>query len=187
LPVRLTLLRHGATVSMRQAGFPAPDEALDTAGAMKAAAWRPDGGRPDQVLASPARAAMETARRIGLEAAQEPALADMDAGAWAGHSLEDLNATAPAALAAWVRNPAAGAPDGESFADVTRRVGDWMDGLRDRDQRVLAITHAMVLRAAIAHALGLPAEGALRIDIAPLAAATLSFNGVWRLQALTPP
>ena len=44
----------------------------------------------------------------------------------------------------------------------------------------------MVIRAAIAEALDMPSAATLRIDIAPLSAATLSFYGLWRLQAIGP-
>lgn len=52
------------------------------------------------------------------------------------------------------------------------------------EQRILAITHPTVMRAALAHVLEIPPSAAFRIDIAPLSRLTLSFNRQWRFQGL---
>lgn len=72
------------------------------------------------------------------------------------------------------------------MATVGIRVAEWLGVQAGREAPVLAITHPMVVRTAIAVALGVPLDGALRIDVAPLSMAVLSFNRVWRLQALGP-
>jgi broad specificity phosphatase PhoE len=48
------------------------------------------------------------------------------------------------------------------------------------------VTHPTVIRAALAHALGIPLPAALAIDVAPLSRTRLSFNRSWRLHSLTP-
>jgi broad specificity phosphatase PhoE len=178
--MRLTLLCHASTATTRRGGFPCPGEGLDAPGVRAAAALRPP--RTGALRVSPARAPMETAARFG-EARVDPALRDMDHGDWTGRLFADLD---PAALGAWLQTPAAGAPGGESLDTVVARMAAWLGTVRDHGQDVLAVTHPMVVRAALAAALDLPAAATLRIDIAPLSAATLSFNGLWRLQALTP-
>ena len=71
--------------------------------------------------------------------------------------------------------------------DVMTRVGEWMEDLLAVDGSVLAITHALVIRAAIAHALGTDPEAFRRIDVAPLTRARLSgVGGRWTLAALVP-
>jgi broad specificity phosphatase PhoE len=168
---------------MREGAFPDPSEAIDDGGRSKARVLtiRPE---PDRVVSAPALAARQTVEALGLAADVEPALADMNWGAWRGRSLEDLHTAEPEALMTWMRDPPSGAPGGGTFAEVTRRVGAWMAEQAAGEGRVLAITHPNVIRAALAHALDLPAEAAFRIDIAPLTAVTLSFNRVWRLQGL---
>lgn len=167
---------------MREGAFPDPEEPLDAGGLDKARelAIRPT---PERVVVAPAQATRQTAEAMGLAADVEPVLADMDWGAWCGRVLAELQEDE--ALMAWLRDPASGAPGGETFAQVVARVAAWMDRLAAGEGRVLAITHPNVIRATLAHALGIPAESAFRIDIAPLTAVTLSFNRVWRLQGLT--
>lgn len=184
--MRLTLLCHASTATMRQGGFPSPDEPLDPAGA-RAMARRPGVGRMGVgpmggLRVSPARAARETAAALG-EACVDAALRDMDHGDWTGRRLADLD---PAAVGAWLRDPAAGAPGGERLDEVVERMAAWLAAAAacDRVADILAVTHPMVVRAALAAALDLPPAATLRIDVAPLSAATLSFNGVWRLRSI---
>jgi len=67
------------------------------------------------------------------------------------------------------------------------RVGAWMDGLLTGRGSILAITHATVIRAAIANALGSGPEVFRHIDVAPLTRARLSGGGGrWTLAALVP-
>jgi broad specificity phosphatase PhoE len=67
---------------------------------------------------------------------------------------------------------------------VRERVGPWIDGRTDSAVTLLVVTHAAVMRAAIAHVLSLPLRATLQIDIAPLATMTLSHHRQWRLQEL---
>ncbi len=66
------------------------------------------------------------------------------------------------------------------------RVGTWMDGIAARQDSVCAVTHPMIVRAALAHALDMPLRATLAVDVAPLSRTTLSFNQTWRLQSLGP-
>ncbi|MFV0623335.1 histidine phosphatase family protein [Sphingomonas sp. ac-8] len=182
MATRLTLLCAGATASARRGGFPRSDERLDAGGRAKIAALELE--IAGQAWTSPARAAVETAALLGLAAEQEAALRDLDHGAWAGRSLEDLHAQDPDALIAWLAAPERGAPGGERLESVAARMSAWMAQVAAADRPVLAITHAAVIRAAIASALGVPVAATLRIDVAPLSRTVLSFHGQWRLQEL---
>ncbi len=181
LSVHLTLLCHAATRSMRQGAFPGQDDPVDAAGITKA------GKRSiaaDTGFASPALAARHTAEALGVAVTYDPALRDVDHGDWAGRSFADVHAASPDAFADWMANPASGAPGGESLAAVRDRMAEWLAERRQGTENILAITHPMVIRAAIAAALDMPVEATLRIDIAPLAQVHLSWNSVWRLQAI---
>lgn len=181
----LTLLCCAATASVRAAGFPGRHEPLDAGGADKARRRSID-RHPELVLRSPARAADETALSLALDAAIDERLRDMDFGAWAGRSLEQVDRDDPAALARWIAQPHRGTPGGETLAQVRDRVRPWLDGMAGEDRTILAITHASTIRAILCEALDLPDEPAMRFDIAPLSGARLSFHRGWRLQRLGP-
>lgn len=182
LTISLTLLCAGATPMSRAGGFAAPTEGLDPAGREKAARLRL--GTFDQSWSSPALAARETLSAIGSTAITTTHLADIDHGTWGGRTFAEIEAATPGPLYQWLANPAAGAPDGESLADVVCRIAIWLDQIATRDGSCLAVTHPMTVRAALIHAIAMPDNTACAIDIAPLSATTLSFNRRWRLQEL---
>jgi broad specificity phosphatase PhoE len=184
MATRLVLICAGGTPLMRAGGFPDPAEPLDEGGRAKAAAAKLDGAKPASVWTSPAAAARETAICVGLAATPSEVLRDIDYGAWTGLSFEAVHLLAPDALTAWLMAPEDGAPNGETLAAVAQRVEPWLRSQERIDQPIVAITHASVIRATIATALAIPIAATLRIDIAPLSQTILSFNRVWRLQAL---
>lgn len=168
---------------MREGGFPAPDEPLDDGGLGKAARHRLARSSSPDLVSSPASAARQTADCLGSSVAIDAALRDIDHGDWAGRSFAAIGAEA---LAAWLADPAAGTPGGETFASVQTRLSPWLDEQRYRDIAIIAVTHPTVIRIALAIALDMPIAVATRIDIAPLATVELSFNRIWRLQAIRP-
>lgn len=185
LATRLRLLCCGGTAASRTAGFPRRDEPLDEGGQRLASARVLGGPVPAVAFVAPGPAACETASLMGVTAEIEPILADSDYGDWTGRSLTELQGSDPVGLARWLAEPALGAPGGETLGAVAARVRPWLDQIAETEGTVLAITHAAVIRAAIAHALGCPVETTLNIDIAPLSETLFSFNRRWRLQGLT--
>ena len=183
MATRLVFLCHAATRSMREGSFPDPDEPADAGGLVKARALvlRPSS---EAVFVAPALVAHHTAQAMGLAALVAPDLADLNHGVWRGRSLAEVQAADPEALSGWMANPASGAPGGESFASLQTRVSAWIQTQAGSDQRILAITHQTVMRAALAHVLEIPPSAAFRVDIAPLSMLTLSFNRRWRFQGL---
>ena len=172
MTMRLHLLCSASTASISSVAF-AADEPLNSRGQESLSSLPGRLPSCDIVLRSPALCAEQTADGLALASAIEPLLRDCDFGRWAGRSLEDVQANEPAAIADWLRNPNAAPHGGESFADVTKRVAGWMDQMLTKAGSVLAITHGLVIRAAIAHTLG--AGPRLRhIDVAPLARTKLS-------------
>lgn len=185
--MRLELLCSASTAGLRGGMFPIADEPLDQKGRVALARLAGRLADYDRILASPALSAAETAKGLMVAATPEPALRDGDFGRWAGRALAEIEALEPEALALWLRNAGVAPHGGESFADVAKRVGQWMDSLPEKSGAVLAITHAAVLRAAIVHALGAPALSLLRIDLSPLSRVYLSGStGRWRLSGLIP-
>jgi broad specificity phosphatase PhoE len=183
---RLQLLCSASTRSVRAAAFPS-DEPLEPYGRRSLSLLSGHLPTSDGILRSPALCAAQTAEGLGLDALIEPSLRDCDFGHWAGRALADIEAREPDSLAEWLSDPHAAPHGGESFAEVTKRVGIWMDGLPADAGTILGITHANIIRAAIVHALGVEPRAFPRIDVAPLARAKLSgAGGRWRFSALTP-
>ena len=199
MQTRLLLVSHPATRAMRVGAFPA-DDPLDPRALDALRVWHgrsliaAQGTEAAQVFRSAATCVRETADALGLEAQIVPALSDADAGEWRGRRLHELAAAQPEALAAWMRSPDAAPPAGESFRAVLARVGAWLDALApssssslssDGGMQVLALTHAVVIRAALVHALGVPAGSFGRIEIGPLSIVELrrSREGAWTWRA----
>lgn len=181
----LLFLCAAPTASARTGGFSRPDEPLDEPGVRDAAALRlPDRYR-GTIYCSPWESARQTAATVG-EAIQEAAIADIDPGRWSGMTFERIEAEEPGAFRAWLADPVPGAPEGESMAGAQMRVGRWLDEVANGDGAICAITHPMVVRLALAHAIGMAVATTRAIDIAPLSGVLLSFNRMWRLQALGP-
>lgn len=179
MSTHLVLLCAGTTASFRAARFPDAADPLDRGGRAAVRRFVPAGRAPDRCRIAPSVAARETAALLGLAGEDEPALADIDAGDWTGSAMDAVDG---AALAAWLAAPGAGTPGGESMAAVADRVGAWLDGLATGT--MLAVTHVAVIRAAIAHALGVPVAAAFGIDVTPLMQVTLSRHGRWRVQEM---
>ena len=88
-------------------------------------------------------------------------------------------------LAAWLADPAAKPGGGESFTEVMDRVTGWLEGLRGQPGHTIAVTHAVVIRAAILAVIGAPAACFARIDVAPLSLTDLRGDGRrWMLRAM---
>ncbi|CAB3750446.1 histidine phosphatase family protein [Paraburkholderia solisilvae] len=187
MQTRVSLISHASTAAQRRAAFAGAHEALDARGVAQAQAYVQHGRLPAgcshaervHALTSPAACARDTALAFGLTATIAPELADTHYGAWEGQRIADVAAQAPQALEAWLRDPAAAPPGGESFEAVVTRVGAWLDALaasHPADFNVVAITHAAVLRAALIHVLRAPAASFTQIEIAPLASVELRYS-----------
>jgi broad specificity phosphatase PhoE len=169
---RLTLLRHAPTAATRRAAFD-DDEAVEPSARQVIRDLAPRLGRWDAAWTGPARCAIETAAELGVTATVASALGDVGAGAWRGRSLPEIERFQPDALNAWLADPAVPPPGGESLTDVIARIAGWLDEQSPRGGRVLAVTHAVVIRAAVAHVLQAPPSAVWRIDVAPLSRTVL--------------
>ncbi|WP_158637989.1 histidine phosphatase family protein [Sphingomonas ginsenosidivorax] len=174
--MKVVLLCHGVTASMRTGGFPAVDEPVEGAA-------RPF-GRFDRVAVSPARVAQDTAALLCAAPVVVAALRDIDHGRWTGRSFADVHADAPDALTDWLARPWLGTPEGEDFAAVCARVDGWIGGLADAELPEAVVTHPMVIRAILAVTIGIAVEPVMRINVAPLSSVVLSRHRGWRLQQI---
>lgn len=185
MTARLQMLCHAATTATH-AGVFATEDPIEERERPRIAALRAGLATPSVVRVAPARAARETAEALGFPAIPDAGLADLDAGRWRGRALADVAGQKPDALAAWMSDPHAAPHGGETVASLVERVGAWLDA-GPFAGRILAVTHAAVVRAAIVHVLGAPLEAFWAIDAGPLAVASFSHDGRrWALRCPTP-
>lgn len=131
----------------------------------------------------PEPACEATARGLGGDPRTAAELAGPDVGAWTGHSLAEVAAREPEAVRAWLADPDAVPPGGESLAHLVRRIGSWLDGGAWPLGRSVAVVTPLTARALAVHALGAPASVLLRLDVAPSDRLVLTRAGPsWRLR-----
>src|SRR5580698_7098131 len=181
LPVRITLISHAATLALKRASFPL-DEALIEGEPEKIAALGWTSPRTQQVRTGPEQRTRQTATALRLEASVESGLADVNYGEWSGKQIDEIQASDPIGLAAWLTDVSAAPHGGESFVQLIVRVGQWMEAQTSAGH-TLAVTHPAVIRAAILYSLQAPPESFWRLDIAPLSITDLRFNGrLWTVR-----
>ena len=184
MTTRLKLVCHAPTSAVRTSAFPA-DEPVDALGMQKLAGFSGRLGHVDRCWTSPALRAVQTAAALHLDAVVEPLLRDCNYGTWAGRTLEDMQAYEPEAVAEWLGDPEAAPHGGESIADLLRRVAAWLDVQSRTEGKVVAVTHAAVIRAAVIHAIKATPLSFWRIDITPLSVSMLSgSHGRWTLSSI---
>ena len=145
------------------------------------------------VISSPVRRAQETAApiaaRLGLELAIEPDFAEIDFGDWTGASFENLHAQP--AWQNWNRfRGTAGVPGGETMLDVQARAiaglrrlaASWPDG------ELVVVSHGDIIKAILAHFLGMPLDLLRRIEIGPASTSRVELHdGDARVTAINLP
>ena len=165
--VRLTLVSHAMTDAMSAGRFPL-DEPLNDLGRRQVSSAVL--GSVERAYCGPEARTRQTAELLGLDAAPELMLADLDCGQWRGQALV---ATDPAALATWLTDPRAAPHGGEAVVDLIARVRVWLDTLAAAPARVAAVAHPAVVRAAILIALDAPSKSFWRIDVEPVSRTVL--------------
>ena len=168
-------------------GVPLSDEGRGQAERLAAALAREPIAR---ILCSPLDRTRQTADAIaalhGIAAEPRDALVEIDMGDWTGRELDSF--AAEAAWTAWnQRRGTARIPGGETMAEAQGRIVALLDDIAAAtDEATVAIvSHADMIRGAVAHALGLPLDNVLRFDIGP-ASVTRIVWGDWgaRLMSL---
>jgi probable phosphoglycerate mutase len=178
------LVRHAAHALLGQvlAGR-MPDLSLNLAGRRQASrlGLRLVRERLTLLQSSPSRRARETAdllaAPVGLPVAVAPALDEVDFGEWTGRSFAELSRD-PRWRVWNAERGAARAPGGESMEEAQSRIVGHLESLRrdHPDGRILLVTHAEIVRAALLHHLGLPLQAYERIEISPGSVTVLSLG-----------
>ena len=142
------------------------------------------------VVSSPIQRAMETAApiaaQLGLDPIPDAGLAEIDFGAWTGSRFDDL-ANDPA-WHAWNRlRGLAACPGGETMAQAQSRALLSLNRLQTAypNQVLILVSHADVIKALLAPALGLPLDRLYRLTVDPASISTLTvFDEDWRVDAI---
>ena len=186
MTANILLIRHAAHVELgRTLSGRRNDVALSPAG-LEQAAILADllGTQPiAAIYSSPRERAWYTARDIAephdLQVTIEEGLEEVDFGEWTGRSFAELEAEPE-----WRHwNEARGSarcPGGESMAEAAARaVAALESAARLHEGRtVVAVSHCDIIRAVLAHYLGLPLDHVLRFDIEPASVSRLTL-GSW--------
>jgi alpha-ribazole phosphatase len=132
--------------------------------------------RFDAVFASDLKRAVETARpaarRQNLEPQLRPGLREMHFGRWQGRSWEQLRRRDPRGTSLWLKHfPSQAIPEAEPFRQFQRRVKKEIKAIVDANSGrcVLVVTHAGVIRVALADALGIKEQNIFRVAQDPCA------------------
>jgi broad specificity phosphatase PhoE len=130
------------------------------------------------IYCSPVERARETAEAIAaphqLTPCIEPGLDEIDFGEWTGRTIGDLQQL-PRWRAFNERRSVTSVPGGELMLDVQARVVAAIDLLRERHprDRVVAVSHGDVIKAAIAHYLRASLDHISFFEIDPAGVSTL--------------
>jgi len=162
---QLILVRHGQTVD-NVAGIAQGwnDSALSDIGQtqVQRLAERLASLQPTAIYSSPLGRALATAEAIaaatGLPITQLPELREMNYGGWEGRSFLDVRREDEPAYQRWIADEEATCPDGESHADVRRRL---VRAIRQiNSERPIVVTHGTAIRIAATALLELPTMAA---------------------------
>jgi alpha-ribazole phosphatase len=180
---QLWLIRH-APVGGPRGMIPdidAPADISEAAALRRARAQLPD---RHVAISSPARRARETAKALGLIVSLDPAFREQDFGDWTGRTHEEIRRDSKAVYDEFWRAPASNRPPGgESFVEQIARVRGGIEALPAGD--IIIVAHAGTIRAALALALEMPSDNALRFVIDPLSLTRVDRIGkAWRVVAV---
>lgn len=180
---RLWLIRH-APVDGPRGVIHAPDAPADLGNTQRLDALRAELPAECTAYCSPARRTVETALALGLDPVREPAFREQGFGAWTGRRHDDIARELGPAYDEFWRSPGQNRPPGgESFVDQIGRVAPRLAALPAGD--VVLVVHSGTIRAALALALDIAPESALRFVIDPLSLTRIDrLDRGWRIGAV---
>jgi broad specificity phosphatase PhoE len=179
---RFTFISHAATEAQRRAAFPLDEPVLEREFAqIKSVQW--SAATRAQAYSAPEQRTRQTSQALGLPVTLADALKDCDYGRWRGRGMDSVQDEDPDGVLAWLTDPSATPHGGESLESLIARVGRWMNE-QCVGKDILAVTHPAVIRAAIVHALQIPAQLFWRFDIPQLTLTDLRFSRVWTVRCI---
>lgn len=142
--------------------------------------------QPTAIYSSPLGRALSTAQAIadatGLEITTHDGLREMNYGRWEGRAFLDIRNDDEEAYHRWIADENSPCPDGESHADVRRRMAEALESVDT--ERPVIVTHGTALRIGATALLGLPLLSALHFaqDNAALNRFVRRADGRWILK-----
>lgn len=189
----ILLIRHAAHSHLgRILSGRTSDVALSSQGAAQAAhlAQELANAPIDAIHTSPVQRAQETAQavaqvRSGCEVQVIPALDEVDFGVWSGRTFDELKSDPRWTVWNQARAGAA-APDGESMAAAQARAWAHVEAsaLAAPGSTIAMVSHCDIIRAIVAHVLGLSLDRYDRFDVDPASCTRLAI-GDWGAKVLT--
>ena len=155
---QIALIRHGPTdwnAEHRLQGR--TDRPLSEEGRAEVSGWRvPDVYKSFEWVSSPLSRAQQTAEILSLTVARlEPAIIEMDWGAWEGHTRTELDEIYGEEVSIRAAKGLDLRPhDGESPRDVRERVAAWARDIATTGTPTGAVCHQGIIRAALSLATG---------------------------------
>jgi alpha-ribazole phosphatase len=179
----LWLIRH-APVDGPRGVIHDPDAPANVSDAAALAALKARLPENAFAVCSPARRTWDTALALGLDPVKQTAFREQDFGAWTGRRHNDLVAELGDAYRDFWKSPASNAPPGgESFVDQIGRAVAGLAALPAGD--AVLVVHSGTIRAALAIALDLAPDAALRFVIDPLSLTRIDrLESGWRVVAV---
>ena len=187
----ILLIRHAAHSHLgRILSGRSPDIALSDTGRTQAQmlADRLAGTSLHTVHSSPVQRAKETAQALCAQRDMPvhvvPALDELDFGDWSGRAFVELDSDPRWATWNESRSTAV-APNGESMADAQRRAWSHIEAvaLESANQTIAMVSHCDIIRAVVAHVLGLSLDHYGRFDVDPASVTRLAI-GEWGAKVL---
>jgi broad specificity phosphatase PhoE len=173
--MHLIFVRHGAALDVEDRCIGQTDVSLSPAGAdaiRALAAAASDFGPTTRIVSSDLRRASESAKILAaawaLPIAYDARLREMNFGSWDGCSWSAIEAEDGARFRAWTAEWVdSRTPDGEGVADVAKRAASWLGEIRaeTRSQRVVVVSHAGWIRAAVSELLEWPLSAIFELAI----------------------
>ena len=182
---RLILVRHGATahnVESRFSGANAlPLSDLGEQQAKQLADRLATFSTISLVASSPLPRARRTAEaiadRLGLPVIVVPGFTELNFGAWEGLTYHEVVREWPEEWVQWSTKPDVAPPEGESIAELTRRVGRARDEIISRvpDGQAVVVTHVTPIKALLRVALDAPTSALFRFHLDPASVSIIDY------------
>ena len=182
----LWLVRHGPTHEKAMTGWrDVPADLSDRAALDRLSAYLPDAG---VVVSSDLSRAIATADAVAGERSRlphDPDLREIDFGAWDGLHHTQVSARDPVLSRRFWEEPGAlSAPEGESWDDVTRRVGAAIDRIvaHHRPAHLIVVAHMGAIMSQIPRATRETAVQSMAHRIDPLGVTDMTLTPAgWRI------
>lgn len=185
---KITFVRHGATINTEEYRF-YDDESYPAINANgkaemeKIAVWIKNKGlKIDKIYSSSALRCEQSARIISSICNRDFEIIDglksRKVGVWNGLSYEEIEEKYPNKLEEFHKNPEKFSPESsETIKEFNKRILEILDAIigENLNKRLIIVTHAEVIQAAVANALSIPLNDQFKVYIPTGSATQISY------------